>query len=69
MTECRLSFLHPTGNNGLIPMFMIPDVHDLDALQPLMTAPSNNTLACHPVSAAVGNVRDDSPQLLEPIKL
>lgn len=46
-----------------------PDVTDREELEPLLRATAAGTLVHHPVSRAVGNVGNDSAELVEPITL
>jgi putative SOS response-associated peptidase YedK len=45
-----------------------PDNRDLDALGALLVPPPAELLELHPVSAAVGDVRTNVPELIEPVE-
>lgn len=45
-----------------------PDNEDLDALAALLVPPPSELLALHPVSSAVGDVRTNGPELVEPVE-
>jgi putative SOS response-associated peptidase YedK len=50
-------------------MWLDPTVTDVEKLQPLLVATVGGTLIHHPVGKDVGNVRNDSPELMEAIAL
>ena len=44
-----------------------PDNHDRDELEAMVRASPLETLHHHPVDLRVGNVRNDGPELVEPL--
>jgi putative SOS response-associated peptidase YedK len=47
-------------------LWLTADRDELDALDPLLRPATAGTLAHHEVGRAVGNIRNDGPQLLQP---
>jgi hypothetical protein len=47
-------------------LWLTADVDELDALEPLLRPAAPGTLVYHAVGRAVGNIRNNGPELLEP---
>ncbi len=45
-----------------------PDLDDTEFLAPLLEPPPDDVLEMYPISTAVNNVRNQGPQLLEPME-
>jgi putative SOS response-associated peptidase YedK len=50
-------------------LWLDPEFTDVEKLQPLLVPTTKGTLVHHPVGQAVGNVRNDGPELLDEIVL
>ena len=50
-------------------VWLDPVFTDVEKLQPLLVPTTKGTLVHHPVDKAVGNVRNDGPELMEAVAL
>ncbi|MCC7418723.1 MAG: hypothetical protein IT428_00440 [Planctomycetaceae bacterium] len=55
----------PAG--ALIDHWLDPDVSDPNEIRPLLAQNPSDAMPCWPVSKRVGNVRNDGPELAEPV--